>query len=265
MLETTTHGPITRIRMAGTFLGRPAHDVSAYLVEGLLVDSGPPQTATQFADWCAQHPVERFVLTHHHEDHAGGAAAVAERLGVMVEAPEGALPILAEGARLPLYRKLVWGTPRPVRARRLGEEVACGGHRFQAVPTPGHAFDHVCLFEPERRWLFSGDLFVHERVKFLRRIEDLSIHLDSLRRVLALEPELLICSHAGFVADARGAIERKILFWEGLGEEARLLSAQGCSLRQITRKLVGSETLLTYLSLGDFSKRNLMRALLRLV
>jgi glyoxylase-like metal-dependent hydrolase (beta-lactamase superfamily II) len=257
------HGPLTRLRMAQSFFGRPIHEVSAYRVGDLLIDSGPPETAERLAAWCQIEGIRQVVLTHHHEDHAGGAPVLAEKLGLAVSAPAPTAGILASGARVPLYRRLVWGTPRRVRAAPLGEVFEGGGCRFQVIPTPGHAFDHVCLFEETRGWLVSGDLFVHERVKFLRRIEDLDLHLESLRKVRALEPTLLLCAHAGVVRDGAAALARKIAWWEETREKVRELQAHGLGEREIARRLLGGEGFLTYLSLGDFSKRNLVRAMAR--
>jgi len=262
MLDVTSFGPFTRIRLTRTLFGRPVHDVSAYLLDDLQIDTGPPTTARELVAWCRERPISRVVLTHHHEDHVGGAAALRHELGLPVQAPEGALPILLEGARVPLYRRAVWGRPKRFRAEPLGDQLEHGPYRFRVVPTPGHAFDHVCLFEEERGWLVSGDLYVHERVRYLRRIEDLWTHVESLRRALALEPGLLICAHAGVVEDACGALRRKIEWWEGLSERARELHREGHSLRRITRRLLGREGFLYGFSFGDFSKKNLVRALL---
>lgn len=263
MFRFFPQGSLTRIIMAPTFLGRPIRQVSAYVFEDLLIDTGPPPTASRLVEWIRGSGVRRIVLTHHHEDHIGGAAALQEDLGLPVLAPANAVPILAEGLRMPLYRRLVWGgRPRTFRAEPLGPVVEGEGYRLRVIPTPGHAFTHVCLFEEERRWLFSGDLYVHEKVKFLRGIEDVWAHLDSLRRVLALEPELLICDHAGILEHARDRLARKISWWEGLAADARTLRDEGLSVAAITRRLLGREEFLTYASLGDFSKRNLIRALL---
>ncbi|HKI00376.1 MAG TPA: MBL fold metallo-hydrolase, partial [Thermoanaerobaculia bacterium] len=155
MFRPTPQGPLTRLRMASTFLGRPVYAVSAYAFADLLIDTGPPQRAGQLVEWCRGSAVRRVILTHHHEDHVGGAAALQEELGLPVLAPANAVPILAEGLRMPLYRKAVWRTPRPFRAEPLGSTVEGEGYRLRVIPTPGHAFTHVCLFDEERRWLFS--------------------------------------------------------------------------------------------------------------
>jgi endoribonuclease LACTB2 len=248
--------------MASTFLGRPVYEVSAYAFADLLIDSGPPQSAARLVEWCRGQPVRRVILNHHHEDHVGGAAALQEELGLPIFAPASAVPILAEGLRMPFYRKAVWRTPRRFRAEPLGETVEGEGYRLQVILTPGHASTHVCLFDAERRWLFSGDLYVHERVRYLRRIESVREHIASLRRVLALEPELLICDHAGILENAAERLARKIGWWEDLGGKARALADQGLAVDEIAHRLLGRGGLLPWLSFGDFSQDNLIRGLL---
>jgi glyoxylase-like metal-dependent hydrolase (beta-lactamase superfamily II) len=266
MLEAVADGPVLRLRLGRPLAGRVRYEVSAYLLQGVLVDTGPPATAGELLRYLEAHGHARelraAVHTHHHEDHTGGSPLLARALGVPILAPRASVDLLALRRRVPIYRRLVWGRPQPCAALAFDEELEVGGLAFQAVPTPGHAFDHVCLFEPERRWLFSGDLYVHERVRFLRRIEDPWAHLDSLRRVRALEPRRMFCAHAGPIDDPVPALERKIRFWEDLATRAEVLRARGWSLRRLRQELLGHEELFTYLSLGDFSKTNLVRALL---
>ena len=262
MLRSTQYGPITRIHLARTAFGRPLYTVETYLVDGLLIDTGCPGTASELVAWCRGQGIHRVVNTHHHEDHAGGDRALQKALGLPVAAPPGAVPILANSPRLQLYRRIIWGQPGDVSVKPMGKAVESDHYRFEVVPTPGHCPDHVCLFEREQGWLFSGDLFIHERVRYLRVDEDARRTLESLKRVLALQPRLLVCSHAGLVEDGCGAIERKIAYWEGLAEGARTLCQEGLSLREVTDRLLGPEDAMAFVTRGHFAKINLIRSLL---
>jgi len=85
-------------------------------------------------------------LTHIHPDHVGGAHAARETFG---------LPIAVHRSR----RDFVVG-PGPLRAERAlddGDELAFPGGRLRVIHAPGHESGHVCYYEPERRWLFTGD------------------------------------------------------------------------------------------------------------
>jgi len=263
MLKTSSHGPVIRIELLPVLLGRPMYSVSAFLLGDTLIDSGCARTAVELADWCEGRGIQRIVHTHHHEDHSGGDGTLRQRFGVEIWAPPRTVPILERFYPLPPYRRFVWGQPADVPAHALGATVEIGGSEFRVVPTPGHAADHVCLFDPERRWLFSGDLFISPRVLYLRRVEDAWRHLDSLRRVRELAPRLLICSHAGFIEDAGAALDRRIAHWESIAERAETLARSGQGLRGVTRRLLGREGWMAWISLGEFAKLNLVRSLLQ--
>lgn len=262
MLRPSVHGPVTRIQLARTILGRPLYTVSAFLVDGLLIDSGPPHTALELVSWLREQQVHQVINTHHHEDHSGGNGPILDVLGLPLAAPSATVPILANFPRLELYRRIVWGQPEDAIAQTLNTSVETERYRFQLIPTPGHCPDHTCFFEPVQGWLFSGDLFIHERAHYLRRDENLDALMGALRCVLALQPRLLVCSHAGLVADGTGTIERKLAYWASLRARARRLHQSKCSLREITSRLLGREGMMTWVSQGHISKINLIRALL---
>lgn len=262
MFRTSVWGPVTRIEMARSVAGRPLHTVSAFLLGDTLIDSGCPASAWRLSEWARERGVRRVVHTHHHEDHCGGDAALGRLGRVEILAPPRTVPILGDFYRLPVYRRLVWGQPRSVRAAPMGDEVEIGGTRFRVVPTPGHASDHVCLFDPVRRWLFTGDLFIHRRVRYLRSVEDASRMLRSLEEIRRLEPSVLLCSHAGVVEEAPAALDDRIAHWRGLAAAARGMAENGEDPRGITRRLLGREGPMTWISVGDFSKVNLVRSLL---
>src|SRR5207237_160231 len=135
--------------------------------------------------------------------------------------------------------------------------------RFRVIPPPGHATDHVALFEPERGWLFSGDLYLAPRLRYLRADEDVYAMMDSLRRVLALEPRVLFFQHRGRVEQGAARLRGKLDFPVELG--ARIHELDGRGWREIGRgrALPGSDFLWRVWTGGDFSKRNFVRAFLR--
>jgi ribonuclease/clavin/mitogillin len=263
MLQVTQHGPINRIVLARTFFGRALYTVAIYLVDGLLIDTGPPVTARRLGNWLQGQGVEQIINTHHHEDHSGGDKWLQRALGLPVRVPPETVPLLAHFPRLEAYRRAVWGQPANFGADSLGEVVESRHYRYQVIPTPGHCPDHVCLFEPEQGWLFSGDLYIQERARYLRADVSLDRLTESLRHVLTLRPRLLLCCHAGIVEDASGAIERKLDYWERLGVQVRDLQQAGLSAREISDRLLGPEGRMTRITRGHFSKINLVRALLQ--
>lgn len=263
MLQVTPHGPITAIRLAKTVLGRPLHTVIAFVFDGLLVDSGPPYTARELASWCQTQSIRQIVNTHHHEDHSGGNARLHRELGLPVYASPATAALLADFPGIQLYRRIVWGHPRNLTVRSLGDRLETEHYSLHVIATPGHCPDHVCLWEPQQGWLFSGDLFIHERVRYLRVDEDFGALIDSLQRVLALRPQWLVCAHAGLVPDACGALERKIAYWADLQEQALVLAGAGFTARHISDRLLGKEGRITRVSSGHISQINLIRALLK--
>lgn len=262
MLIASKLGPITRVEMARTTFGRPLYRVSSFLLGDTLIDSGCPHAAPELLAWCRERDVRRTVITHAHEDHFGGSSLLSGELGVETLAPAASAPPLAAAPRIPLYRRIVWGQPLPVDARPLLEEVAIGSYLLTVVPTPGHAPDHVCLFEPNERWLFAGDLYISAYTRYLRDDEDAWGLLASLKLVRALDPKLLICAHAGFVMRPAAALTRKITFLEELAGHAHELAERGVSASRIARRLLGREGMMRWVSGGEFSKLNLVRSLL---
>ena len=145
--------------------------------------------------------------------------------------------------------------PHPLRTRH---------HTLQVIATPGHAPAHVALLLPEEGWLFSGDLYLMGRARYVRQQDDVGTWLDSLRRILAYDFDVMFCSHAGRVPQGKQAIRRKLAFWKEIRAKALALEAQGVSRPAIRDRLLGKEGFITYWSRGRFAKANLIDQLLAL-
>ncbi|MGH7738178.1 MAG: MBL fold metallo-hydrolase [Candidatus Tyrphobacter sp.] len=123
---------------------------NSYLVdmgegEALVVDPGPAME--RHVDAIAAAARERaltiaaIAITHGHPDHAPAAAPLRAKTGALVYAhPDSKVPRDCDLA--------------------LGGRLNLGNRTIQVVDAPGHTFDHVVLYEPSARTLFTGDTIV---------------------------------------------------------------------------------------------------------
>jgi glyoxylase-like metal-dependent hydrolase (beta-lactamase superfamily II) len=176
--------------------------------------------------------------------------------------PQG-IPLLEHGFVQEGYRRFTWGSAPRFRAQALGDEVESGPLRFRVLHTPGHSVDHVCLFEPERGWLFTGDLFLAERLRYLRSDEELDRLIASVETAAATGARDVFCAHRGPVRGGVEALRRKASYLRSLRERVLDLLAQGLSEREVAKRAIGSEGPMTWISLGRFSVRNFVRSLSR--
>ena len=139
--------------------------------------------------------VELVVCTHAHSDHCGLAASICAQTGCelwmhpnwehirqQVDDPQAALAARLEVGRmsgvpiaaLDRYRQARAGKPEdlvdgirpPDRNLVPGVEVETDIGTWQVVETPGHAPSHVCLHQPERKLMLSGDHLLGRSVLF---------------------------------------------------------------------------------------------------
>jgi len=266
MIEIERVGEVVKVRMANRLVGRPLYYTAAYLVDGLLIDTGCPRTSRELLSVIKEWGLERIVNTHSHEDHIGGNAILQEKFGVEILAHPLALPILADPKRLhlQLYRRLIWGSPAPSQGSPIGEVVTTGRYSFQLIPTPGHSEDHISLYEPKKGWLFTGDAYIGGLDKALQADSDIYAIIASLKRLSALSAKRLFQGSGTVRDDPQEAIEKKAEYLEELGEKVWQLHSQGLSPKEIRDRLLGGELPIAYWTLGHFSGLNLVRSYLKI-
>lgn len=264
MILPFDYGEVRYFRMARTFLGWASYWTGVYFVDGVLVDSGPPNLAREVRALCAELQVRQCVTTHHHEDHSGNHALLRDELRITPLAHSSGVTLIAAPEQSPqLYRRMTWGVPRAAQSAPLGEWLETPRFRFQVLHTPGHSEDHISLYEPSRGWLFSGDLYLAPKLKYLRADEDIYAMLDSLRRVAALDVHALFCQHRGRVENGAALLRHKLDFLTGLGEHIHELHRRGLPENEIARRLPGSDLVWRLWTSGHFSRRNFVRAFLK--
>ena len=160
----------------------------------IVLDPGPPDDAhlDRVDDVIAGRPVAAVCLTHAHADHAASAAGAAARWGEL-RASSATLDLVGAAGRALADDEVL----------EPGE-----GLRLRAIPTPGHAADHLCyLLEPSRA-LFTGDLVLGEGSTMIAHPDgSVEAYLASLARLAALRPERLLPGHGPPVEDALARLE----------------------------------------------------------
>jgi glyoxylase-like metal-dependent hydrolase (beta-lactamase superfamily II) len=262
MIEIEHIGEVKRFRLARTIWGRGLYFTGAYWVDGLVVDTGCAYTVQELVSALNGSSVDRIVNTHSHEDHVAGNAAWRAEFRAEVLAHQEAVPFLAEPRtrRLRPYQLIMWGYPAPSKAAPIGEVLETRHLLFQVIHTPGHSPDHVCLYEPERRWLFTGDAYVGGRDRALRLDYNVWQILESLKKLASLRPKALFTGSGTVRFDAAEELASKIDYLEKTGARVLDLHAAGWSRRRIRATLLGPEMPIAYFTLGNFSGRNLIRS-----
>ncbi len=237
-------------------------NVYVYLVDGMLVDSGPSRRRREVMDFCQEGGVERIVHTHVHEDHSGNSAYLAERLGVPLYCSAAGVPECRSDARLPLYRRLFWGARDGFEALPLPKVIEGRNAFWEVIPAPGHSPDHVVLLDEEGGRLFSGDLFVHSRTWVAMRSENMVESMETLRRVLRRRFKTVYCSHAGVLADGYTLLQQKLAYLEELQGRALEMYGRGMSISEIQQNVFPKRPPIIPMSIGEWSSYHVLRSLI---
>lgn len=174
----------------------PLDHVNVYLVEGsqgnLLIDAGwnTPEAFSALEEGLRDSgfdfkDISQIIITHLHADHYGMAGKIKELSGAKVAlskieadmldsryvnldallqqlthflhsngVPQDELPGFAR-ASLPARKFVIPVSPDIILEG--GGKISIGSSEFEVLLTPGHSPGHICLYEPERKLLFSGD------------------------------------------------------------------------------------------------------------
>lgn len=258
MIRTERHGDVTRIEMASVPSRLLGYTVSAYLVRGALVDCGFPGAGRHVMAFLERSRPRGVLITHYHEDHAGNAERVA-RMGIPIGAAAETLERMRVPSPIRLYRRVTWGSAPPLRSPFTPFE----DEDLVLVSAPGHSPDHHVVWDKREGTLYGGDLYLGVKVRVAHAGEDPRLLAATLRRIAALGATRLFDAHRGHVPNPSPLLTAKADWIDETVAAIEGRIAAGASDAAIVRELWGGESLPGYLSRGDYSRRNFVRAVRR--
>ncbi|GGN76148.1 hydrolase [Actinoplanes lobatus] len=178
--------------------------VSVYLLvrggEVAVVDTGTPGSEASVeaglkAAGLGWDSVRHVILTHQHQDHAGGLAAIAPLVGATLYAGEADVAAIdAAGETL---------TPL-----KDGDEV----FGLQIIGTPGHTLGHMSVFEPGTGVLVTGDALRNQNGlegSAPQYTTDATLAAASVKKLAGLEVKAILPGHGEpLTAGAKEALQK---------------------------------------------------------
>ena len=179
------------------------------------------------------------VATHIHWDHIGGMRYFPDFYAHEAEAAwlNGAFPLPVQAVRKmaadrctlpeeydPDSYELFQGTPTRLLAD--GDTIDLGGRVIQVLHTPGHSPGHMCFWEPERGYLFTGDLVYLDTLFAHYPSTDPQAYLKSLEKVARLPAKGVFPGHHSLDIHPEILIRMRNAFRE-LNREGKLCHGSG--------------------------------------
>jgi len=144
-------------------LGGVEQEPNIYLIDSeLLVDTG---TGFLFSDMKRliesrydYYKIKNIVNTHCHFDHTGGNKKFRDWLKAVVTTHANEKEFLETGRNT--LAEMFGEVPKIVTVDRIlkeGSKIKTTNFAFEVIHTPGHTPGSICLYEPNKRILISGD------------------------------------------------------------------------------------------------------------
>lgn len=215
-----------------TWRQRPFPDANLLLIGGrepALVDSGFVGHAHDTAEWARAHAgnISLVVNTHWHSDHVGGNGLLQE-MGAGIAASSADADAIARrdtGCCLAQY------LDQPVAPYTVDEPLSdgqilrLGDTDWQVIATPGHTAGHLSLWQPEERILVVGDALSDYDVGWVNLALDgpeaAGTALESLQRLAALDPKVILPAHGPIPADTEQTFANALRRAQRLADDAQ--------------------------------------------
>jgi len=241
---------------------KPLMWVSAFLIDGLLIDFGHHHAKDEFLKLLNFEEIEICVLSHHHEDHYGACYDLINKYDIPIYSTKETAFLVRFKLRLPTERLIVWGNPRPCVPTPLLnlDEIITESAKFKIIPSPGHCNTLISFFHEKKRFLFSTDAFINAEQSVIFNWERANIILETLKNFKKLKPQYLFLEDGSLATISD--IEKFINYWKTIKDQSLELYNQGITPKEIVKKIFNRESMLKRFTGGAISRENLIRSLL---
>ncbi len=239
--------------------------VYVYYVDGLLIDTGQSGARKHVLEEVKKLSVEQIFLTHHHEDHSGNLEPLAAHFKCPVYGSSACAQLMEDPPRISFAQRMVWGD-RPANKNIIPVtgKINTRQFQFELIPIPGHAKDMLALYEPNKGWLFSADLFVNDYISYFLYSESMLQQIHSLKKVLTLDFEVMFCCHNPVLKNPKSRLQNKLDFLEDFYGRIAAIYDGEMTAKAVFRALNLKENWqIQLLSQGHLSKLNMVRAAIR--
>lgn len=179
--------------------------------------------------------VKAIICTHTHRDHSPASRALKAATGAEIV---GCAPLALEddGPRADASFDALY---RPDHILADGDRVTGPGWTIEAVATPGHTSNHLCLALPEANALFSGDHVMGWSTTVISPPDgDMAAYMASLEKLIGREDAVYYPAHGE-------PIDNPQRFVRGLmghrkqreGQIVRLLGERRCEIPDMVAKM----------------------------
>lgn len=232
-----------------------------YIVDGLLIDTGPASLIKESSIFFKNNRIEQVALTHVHEDHTGMAGWLQKKMGVPIYLHKDVIPYALQEGSYPLYRRIMWGKRPAFQPEVVPDQLSTDKHMFTVIDAPGHTAAHNIYHEKEQGWLFTGDLYLGTRQIVAFYEEDMSQTIASIKMILKLDFDTIFCVHSGVWQDGKKMFQQKLDYLQDLQDKVNNLQRQGFNSKQIDARLFPARLPIKYVSSGQWSSYNIIRTL----
>ncbi len=264
IIQSRQFGEVLAFQFGYGPIGKPLMSVYVYYVDGLIIDTGQRNMQKYVLESFRNLGPTSILLTHHHEDHSGNAYALSRFHGTEVYGHSLTAEKMAAQRKIFPYQHYVWGNSKDVNVKPIGQSFKSKNLTFFPIHTPGHSKDHLVYLEEKNGWLFSGDLFLGERIKFFRSDENIYDQIHSLKKMRQYDVDAVFCAHNPRLAEGNQHLAQKLQFLEDIIGQIQQLLEKGLSEKAVIKIMdPRNDRWAKLMTMGNVSFANIVRSAVR--